>query len=315
MEEIIFQIYGTLLLTLTGFVLPLLTIALSLFPEGVKVLSQTYENERKQAEKNLEEELKKKSGEGVDYDTLSKNIATLKVARKKAARKLFYINPSSIVSRSAVALGISLISFIATLLLINKFWLISYITAALSICSLGWALLIFRNSIGAIIEASSAVQNIRRQAEEKTLELLTALVDNSKVGDPSMFIEHKHIKVLFNKEEIIQGKEYVFSVNKEYGIQVALINQSEYMFKTAELGFILPSEFLIKETSNISSTYTEEKTKIIRFTHNYLQSNVHHIEGEVFITFLKAGVFDVSAFVKGENLKNKIIKFRIRVIE
>ena len=69
MEDIIFQIYGTLILTLAGFVLPILAIAMSAFPEGIKLLKKTYENERKQTEKNLEDELKKqKSKSEVDYD-------------------------------------------------------------------------------------------------------------------------------------------------------------------------------------------------------------------------------------------------------
>ena len=314
METIIFQIYGAFILALAGFVLPILVVAMAAFPEGFKALKQTYENEQKQAEKNLEDELKKQTGEkGLDYDLLGKNIATLRKTKNRARRRLSYLSPGNILSKSAIAIGISLVSFLGGL---SLYTLPVYVSVALFIVSIGfliWTLIIFFNSIGIIIEASTTVQQIRRMAEEKTLELLTTLVDNSKKGDRSLFINQEDIHIMFHGEEIVSGKEYTFSVNNKHAVNIVFRNSSEYMLKTAELGFIFPPEILI-EGGQISSVYTGEKEKIIRFKHDHLQSNVNQLEGVVAMTFLKVGTFSVDAFVKGENLKHKSTKFNIKVV-
>ncbi len=317
METIIFQIYGGFILTLAGFVLPILVVAMSAFPEGFKALRQTYENEQKQAKKNLEDELKKQTGEnGLDYDLLGKNIATLRKTKKRAQRRLSYLSPSNILSKSAIAIGISLVSFLGGL---SLYTLPVYVSVALFIVSIGfliWTLIIFFNSIGIIIEASTTVQQIRRMAEEKTLELLTTLVDNSKKGDTSLFINQEDIHIMFHGERIVSGKEYTFSVNNKHAVKISVTNSSDYMLKTAELGFICPPEILIPG-GNISSlsVYTGEKVKIIRFNHDHIQSHEHLLEGAVDMTFLKVGTFSVDAFIKGENLKKKSIKFNIKVVK
>ena len=57
------QLFGSFILTLLGFILPIITILLSLLPDGVKALATKYENEKKQSEDNIIEELKKKEKE------------------------------------------------------------------------------------------------------------------------------------------------------------------------------------------------------------------------------------------------------------
>lgn len=314
MESIIFQMYGTFLLTLVGFVLPIITIALSAFPEGVKSLRETYGNQQKQMDRNLSDELEKqKSEKGIDYATLSKNIRLLKSAKEKAERRLLYLNPNYILSKSLISIGVSLLLFLSGLVLYNLLFYISIILFFISIISLIWAIIIFKNSIEIIIEASSTVQMIRRTGEEKIAELLATLVENTKKDTPSLFIEHKDIKVSFDKKELVPEENYTFSVNKKYKIGISFINKSEYMLKTTELGFTFPREFLVEGSP--SSIYTGEKEKIIRFIHDYIQSRSEIIENAIEVTFLKAGEFKVTAFIKGENLKRKTIKFTIKVIE
>lgn len=315
MEETIFQIYGTFILTLAGFVLPLIAIALSAFPEGVKSLRRIYENEQKQSEKNLSDELEKqKTNKEIDYDVLEKNIHTLKSTKKKARKRLLYLDPNYILSRSAIAIGFSIMSFFIGLIFYGQYLNGLIISFLISFSCLIWTVVIFFNSIGIIIEASSTVQGIRRETDEKVLELLTALVDNSKKGDLSLFVEQKNIKVFWGDEEVTANKEFILSVNNKHKVKIFLKNLSEHMLKTVELGFALPVECLV-EGKSISSTYTGEKEKIIRFKHDYIHANVNQIEGDIEITFLKIGTFDVNAFVKGENLKNKTIKFKIKVVE
>ncbi len=153
---------------------------------------------------------------------------------------------------------------------------------------------------------------MQRATNEKIIELLTTLADNTKKDGLSLFIDKKDIRVSFRGEEISEDKEYTFSVGNKHKVAISLKNLSAYMLKTAELGFRFPQEFLIEGASD---TYTDEKEKIIRFKHNYIQSNVNKIEGNIELTFLKEGVFKVGTFVKGENLKNKFINFKIKVVE
>ncbi|MDO8524781.1 MAG: hypothetical protein Q7R99_04120 [bacterium] len=85
MEVEIIKLFGSLVLTFIGFVLPILAILLSLFPEGVRALADKYENEKKQSEDNLVEEAKKReSGKELDYKALGKTLKTLKKKKRQA---------------------------------------------------------------------------------------------------------------------------------------------------------------------------------------------------------------------------------------
>lgn len=245
---------------------------------------------------------------------MAKNIKILKLTKRRAEKRLVYLNPDHILSRSAMTIGVSIVSFLLALQLYSLPFYVPHLLFLLSIVALAWVIIIFGNSIRIIIEASSAAQGIRKTTEEKIIELLTTLVDNSESNDLPLFIEHKYLSVLFHNEKITEGKEYTFSVNKRHKVKVSLTNSSEYMLKTAELGFTFQTEFLI-EGGTISHTYTGDKEKIIRFRHDYIHAKEIRDEGDIDITFLRVGTFNVNAFVKGENLKRKTINFIIKVIE
>lgn len=315
MEDIFFQIYGTFVLTLAGFVLPILAIVISLFPEGFSLLKETYRNQREQAEGNLEAEMKKKKlGKDLDYEIIEKNVATLKKEKKKAETRLLYLNPQYFLSRSVLYLGLSLTSLFISIIIYDNTFGSSILLLIISLIFLVLTIVIFSNSITIIIEASAVVQGVKRTFDEKTLELLTTLVDNSKQGDASLFINPEKIKVYFNEELLTEDSKYTFSVNNKHSIAISLNNNSDYMFKTAELGFTFPEEFLV-EGERITSTYTSTKQKIIRFNHNHVQSHENMVEGDIDITILKVGTYKIDMFVKGENLKRKIIKFEITAVD
>jgi len=314
MEDLIFQIYGTFILTLAGFVLPIIAIAMSAFPDGVKILKENYKNEQKQAEANLEKEMQKqKTKDKADYNILSKNIATLKLTQKRAKNRLFYLSPRAILLKSALAIGISLVSFLIGLYFYMEPFYVPLSFFVISIVTLVWVIVIFYNAIGIITEASTEVQLKHRVGEEKTLELLTTIADNSKKDGVSLFINYKDIKVFFDNKEIVNGKEYTFSVNNEHPIKIAVSNSSDFMWKTTELGFMFPKEFLIKNDSSLN-IFIDEKKKILRFNNEHIQSDERMEEGDIKFTFLKVGTFDVIVFTKGENLKMKRIKFKIKVV-
>ena len=87
------------------------------------------------------------------------------------------------------------------------------------------------------------------------------------------------------------------------------------MAKNIEIGFILPKDFLIEKSSNVASMYTDEESQIIRFKEGYIQANTNKQEGNIKITFLKAGKHKINAFIKAENVKNRRFDFYIDVVE
>src|SRR5437016_3497114 len=73
------ELYGLLILTVLGFTLPILTVLLSLFPEGVRALSAKSEHERAQSEENIRSETdKQKTEKGLDYAALEATLRSLK---------------------------------------------------------------------------------------------------------------------------------------------------------------------------------------------------------------------------------------------
>lgn len=308
--------FGELIIALIGFVLPIFSITLSLFPEGIRLLKENYDNERKQAEENLGIEIKKKSEEGVDTRALSRNIAFLEATKNRAKRKLYFADSERIFVFSIVSLGTSLVAFLGLLYFINhSIYLVPFGLAILSIVALVVALIVFWNSASIIIEASSEVQRMRTSREEKILELLTALVDNSKKGDPSLFINSDDIRIEIDAKMVEENKEFSYSANKKHILKIDLINLSDYMWKTAELGFIFPSDVLLEDLPTISRLTTTETRKILRFNHEHLQANERMQEGSIGVTFLKADSFKIEAFIKGENVKRKSIPFLVTAVE
>ncbi|MES2288007.1 MAG: hypothetical protein V4547_20130 [Bacteroidota bacterium] len=316
MLQTIFQIYGALILTMAGFVIPILAIGISFFPDGVKLLEETYENQQKQAENNLKNELTKQKKGRVNIEALSKNIVLLKKEKNKARKKLHYLNPKNIVFSGAFSLTGALISFSVGVAMYPQHASVLVALFLLSLILVVYVLVVFWNSIQIIIEASTAVQDRKRTSEDKIFELLTAIVENTaQSGSKSMFIKESEVGIKFDGQVISPEKEFIFSANKEHSIKIAVVNYSDYLLKTVEWGLILKPEFLVEETSNITSLFTDEAQKIIRFKHNIIQAKSDIQEGVLKVTFLKTGSFNCQVFVKGENYKNKKVSFKIKVIE
>ncbi len=87
-------LYGYLLLTFLGIIVPLLGIILSLFREGIKQLTAQYENQKSNSDKNLLEQMKKQSESGqANIPEIQESILKLKGIKKTADKKLSYLIP------------------------------------------------------------------------------------------------------------------------------------------------------------------------------------------------------------------------------
>ena len=316
MEEIIFQIYGSLILTLAGFVLPILIIAISVFSEGVKLLNDDSKDKQKQISDNLKKELLKSDSEGMGKK-LTKSGEELEKLQRKIKRRLLYLDPNSILLRSTIAIIMSLVLFLGGLFFYSQLVFnirISVILFIASACFLIWTFIILFNSIKTISEASSKTQERRGDENKKISELLKVLIDVEKEGNNPQPVNQEDVTPYFNGEAVTSGKEVIFSINKEYNINIELVNKSDYFLKMVELGFIFPEKLLITGKSIASTTIVGNK-KIIRFKYDYIQSHVRYLKDVISINFLESGIFDISVFVGSENLKKRNMKFKIKVIE
>jgi hypothetical protein len=307
----IINLCASLILTLLGFVLPILTILLSLFSEGTKALTLKYENEKKQSDENITSELKKKEkGNPLDYAALEKTLKILKKNKKNAEKKLSYLKPSSFVIKISLPLAISFVCLVS-LFYAELFWQI-IATIIVIMVSFIYSIYFIWKSLAVLIEVSVIVSETKRSSEDKIIELLSNIAN--KNGDDSIFLKPENINIKFNNEIIQPKKQIDFAINISHEIPISIINSGDMMAKNVEIGFIFPSDFLVEKTTNIDSLYAEEERQIIRLRDEFVRGSENKMKGKIKTTFLKAGVHEVTAFIKGENVKNKYIKFFIKVV-
>ena len=300
-----------MILTLLGFVLPILTILLSLFPEGTKALTLKYENEKKQSDENIASELKKKEKDkSLDYAVLEKTLNTLKKNKKNAEKKLRYLKPASLIVKIALPLIISFICLVS-LFNIETIWIIVSILFV-SICGFICSIYFMSKSLAVLVEVSGIINESKRSSEDKIIELLSNIANKDE--DSSFFLKPENINFNFNNEILQNNKQIEFSINIIHEIPISIVNTGDIMAKNIEIGLIFPSDFLIEKTKNIDSIYTEETRQIVRLKDEYIRDHENKIKGKIKVTFLKAGTHEVTAFIKGENFKSKYINFKIKVV-
>ncbi len=305
------EFFGFLILTLLGFTLPLLAILLSLFPDGIKLLKIKYENQKKQSEENIKKELlKKESEQDLDYKAVKKNLKALEIQKKRAAKKLDYLNPKKQILFIACLLLISAASLACLIANFHLAWNIIFIF----ICFLAflYSLYIFWSVLCVIVETTEAVSDSKKNTENKIIELLSTLAESS--GDKALFLNSLEISVNFYNKKLTENKKFTFSTNRKYDIPVSIENGNDRMAKNIEVGFEFPPHFLIEKSSNIS-IYTGTDIQIVRFNEEFIQGNEDNLQGNVGLTFLNSGIYDIKTFIKGENLKNRFLRFTIEVID
>ncbi len=303
-------LYGSLILTVVGFIVPILTILISLFPEGVKSLSSKYENERKQSEENILNEIEKKeTKKGLDYKALQKTLKTLKKNRREAELKLTYLKPIQFLLKTSFPFIISFIGVLIALLSISLIYtVLALIFSFLSFIGGVMALFI---SVSLLFEVAEIVNQKKNTNEEKIIELLSTLVAQS---DHNLYLKEHKVKVKFNGEYLKKDAEVTFSTDKIHKVPISIENSSEMMAKTVEVGFIFPKDFVIEKTSNLS-IYTDTSSQIVRFKREIIQAHENNQQGELQITFLKIGESNVDIFIKGENIKYQRFSFKLRIIK
>ncbi|MBI2640321.1 MAG: hypothetical protein HYW91_00330 [Candidatus Sungbacteria bacterium] len=304
------QLFGTLILTVVGFVIPILTILVSIFPEGVKSLASKYENERKQSDENIANEaIKKKTVTGLDYGALEKTLQTLKGKKREAELKLRYLEPVQFLLRTAVPFIVAFIGVLVTLVV--KDLLATTIALGASIVSFAAGVTALFTSISVLFEVAEIVNQKKTSNEEKIIGFLSILA--KKPGEDP-YLKEGEVKVEFNSRSLKKDEKFDFSVDKKYQIPIYIHNSSDRMAKTVEVGFVLPKDVVIEKTSNLEITTTEEE-QIVRFKEGEIQAHNNNAQGNLEITFLKAKSIDVDVFIKGENVRYQRFPFKLNIVK
>jgi hypothetical protein len=163
-----------------------------------------------------------------------------------------------------------------------------------------------------MFEIAEVVNETKRNADNNLIELLSSSLE--KTGFNLLFLKKEKINIVFNDELLAEGHIFDFSLNKEYKIPISIRNSDEIMAKRVEVGIVLPAEIIITKTPNIASVSSKETENIVRFKEEYIQAGTDQKKGELSITFLQPGKFNIRAFIKGENIKQTVFRFIINVV-
>ncbi len=301
----ILTLFGFLILTFIGFVLPIFAILISSSPEGIKKLSNKYENEKKKNEENIRQEQNKK----LDIDTLEKNLKILKSNKYDAEQKLKYLKPDLQLPKFFLPLLVALILILICFIIKNEFLI--YILFSLGVVIFLYTVVILWKLLLVLTEASLVISEDKTSSDNKIIELLSTLVEKSSA---SPFLDERKLSIKFDNQILTENSKLPYSVNNNHSVKICFMNSDEQMAKNVEVGFIVPLDFIIEKNDKISIMTTAEN-QILRFSRSYVQMKEINILGTLSFSILKNGTHKIQAFMKGENIKNKYINFLIEAIQ
>ncbi len=303
------QLFGALILTIVGFIVPLLTILISIFPDGVKLLASKYENEKNQSDENIANETaKREKTKGLDYKALEKTLRTLQNKKREAETKLSYLKPKEFIFRTSTPFIIALVAVFVALVLKGSTSAIIIVIAS-SLISFIAGIMVLLTSISILFEVAEIVNQKKTSDEERIIALLSEIAQ--KPGEDP-FLKEGEIKVEFNRKSIKKDAQMDFSVDKKHKIPIHIHNSSNRMAKTVEVGFRFPKDVVIEKNA-LNITTTEEE-QIVRFKESEIQAHNNNSQGNLEITFLKAQKTPVTIFIKGENVKYESFVFNLNIV-
>lgn len=318
--EGILNLYGNFVLLVSGFFISVLSISLSVFEEGITLLSARYQEEEKQVASNLRLQLTAKEEKAkFDLAAIETTIKTLKSDQRKLLRGLAYLSPKDMLTSNAAWFSVSFSLLLVSLTLqLAGSPILSYLATILVFSSFSAFLrgiYVFSISISILIDASREVQRKDRSDKERTIELLSAILDTNKANaTPRIYVNPEQVELQLREETVAPDKEYDFSINKPYDVSVILKNKDDLGIRRAEIGIVFPSDVLVEESPRVS-VFSSTKEKIVRFNIEFIHSHENLHLGAFKITFLKSGIHYVRCFSKGENMYEKSIKFKVKVVE
>jgi len=335
MEEIM-KLFGYLVLTMLGFIIPVVGFLIPFYQDGIKKLAEQYESKKNRISETIKkhtddiEKLEKMDENTNNIEKKIKDIQNLikkfntdqkkshkkfNKDQKKSHKKIKSLNPKTQVIKLFVPLFISFLCILIYFLLIENI-IFSYILISCSVILFFYTLFIFWKLILIIIEVSIKTKDIKdKQKEEFNQQILNILdkLDNIKSQPENVELEKVFIKI---EEDDIKDNllEINFVLNKKKELQISTRNSEARMAKKTEIGFVFPLDFIIEESSGYS-IHNSNNEQIVRFNSEFIQGNTILEHAILTITALKKGKYEVKTFVKGENIKTIHRNFKISVIE
>ena len=326
MEQAI-QLFGFLILTFLGIVVPILVILLSIFREGIQKLTTQYENEKNQSEDNLKDQFKQKTEvikakldvkemKG-NLKELNNSIDKLEKMKKTAEKKLSSLNPKKQILNLFIPLLISFLSLIAALIT-KDYWYCVASLVFISALTFTYSVVVLWRLLNTLIEVRETLceekqekENRRSNWESKTIEIFSGLLEKETPNLlKEMFLEDIHIMI--DDSKIKDAGEIKIGANKKQEIKVGIINSETRMAKNVEIGFCFPPDFIIEKT-NYYSIYTGKKEQIVRYTASTIQGDTNLILSPLITTPLKTGIYSINTFIKAENIEVKNHRLNIEV--
>lgn len=305
--ELAIELFGYLILTILGFMLPVVAILLSIYHEGLSKLAQQYQAEVSQSEENLKTIAKAKK---TDLAAIQQSIKELESTKKRATTKLSYLNPRKQIIRLFIPLVLAFLGVVATSILIgtNVYYGLFLL---ISLTGFVYALIVLWNLIAIIVEVRGIIDTEKKTTETSTVELLTSLAREVIDRTGQYFLTKVYI-VLDGKDIEDDSYETTIPANIKKEINVQLRNNEMRMAKNVEIGFRFPTNFIIDKT-DYASIFRDEKEQVVRYSESILQGHTIVNYAPLIITPLEQGVCKVSTFIKAENIAATYRSVTIRV--
>lgn len=294
LSQLVFSLYVPLIIALVGFVVPVVTILLSIFEQAREEVKNIYQKEiTKIAEDIKANELEKKQSTVMLLAKLFTKHYKLLLLNPGYCLLLLVLPPIVSVALSIAALNMYPFIFLS----ISAIFLILFLTF---LCSL----------IKIIAVVTSLRDNNKDERERAVLETLQNILKNSdprasKVKNAGLYINGLEIKDGNSLPSATLGKELSLKVNFNNP-------ENDLPAKKIEVGLQFPLEvFDIKKQSGYS---VYDKDNIIRFESEYLQKRTRLVFPTPLIIIPKrTGEYTVTAWLKGENVETRYFNLKIKV--
>ena len=325
--DIALQLFGYLILTVLAIVVPIFSVLLSIFQEGVSKLSEQYENQKSQSEKNLKKQWEKQTKlKKTDEKELEKEInkrlkkikqviKKIKSDKKTAKTKLVYLNPKKQMARLFVILLFSFLGVVLASLIKNDIYF-TILSILISVMLFIFVLIILWKLLGIIIEVKKVIDEEKRKAETKTVDALLALQEKlTKVKEETpLFL--KDVYLVIEGEYIKdEEREFEFPINSKKGLKVTFHNKEEVMVKNLETGLAFPPGFVVEKSDSYRIFTESDGKQIIRFEADKIQAKTHFRFQPLIFTPITEGEYEIIAFIKAENIKPIFRKFKFKIEE
>jgi|GEM_PF-923759 len=319
MEKFI-ELIAILILTIIGFVLPIVSLLLSIFNEGVQKLSVQYSIEKEKSEENIKNQLQKINKLDNDNITgIKSNLKELEKIKKTAQNKLDFLNPRKQIIKLSVPLFMSFL-LVSLFFVFNTIdfkinWLpnvgIRLIFPFFGIISFAYSLGILWKLLGIITEVIGYVNSSKKETETKVIELLSLLVEKT-TSQSDLYLKKVYLNI--DSHEI---KDDSFSLelhsDEKSKLKIKLDNQELRMAKDVEFGLVIPTEFLIEKDTKFS-IYNDSESQVIRFNTTAVHGRTMLNAGDLSLTPLKKGSFFIRTFIKAENIETVYKKIAVKIL-